>query len=484
MARFASAVLFAAVLLMAGRLTHAGPSTAEVLWRRAVLPGSAVPNAVLRLLRPYSHFVSEANAEDTGRSNAPFNYQNYKRSSATATSPPGDRSEAGLAGGSGARDDTPFSYSYRAPSQQGVPASGGARDDTPFSYSYRAPSQQEVPASGGARDDTPFSYSYRAPSQQEVPASGGARDDTPFSYSYRAPSQGVPASGVSRDDTTFSYDDYKARSQAVAGSGPRDDQFSYDYSAYEAPIEHHHSEVRATARSGGVGTPTPHTAVFFHEEAVRVGERLPLHFQAAAPAALGFLPRRAADSIPFTTAALPAVLALFGVAPSSSRAAAMAETLRTCERPPPAGEAGARFCATSLEALVERAVAALGTRDIRAVTSALPRAGLPPQAYAVRAVRRVGGGPSFVACHDEAYPYTVYRCHDTGPARAYLVEMEGARGGGAITVATVCHTDTSRWNPEHVSFKLLGTKPGGAPVCHLMPYGHIIWAKNVKPSPA
>uniref|UniRef100_A0A804LST7 BURP domain-containing protein n=1 Tax=Zea mays TaxID=4577 RepID=A0A804LST7_MAIZE len=436
MARFASAVLFAAVLLMAGRLTHAGPSTAEVLWRRAVLPGSAVPNAVLRLLRPYSHFVSEANAEDTGRSNAPFNYQNYKRSSATATSPPGDRSEAGLAGGSGARDDTPFSYSYRAPSQQGVPASGGARDDTPFSYSYRAPSQ------------------------------------------------GVPASGVSRDDTTFSYDDYKARSQAVAGSGPRDDQFSYDYSAYEAPIEHHHSEVRATARSGGVGTPTPHTAVFFHEEAVRVGERLPLHFQAAAPAALGFLPRRAADSIPFTTAALPAVLALFGVAPSSSRAAAMAETLRTCERPPPAGEAGARFCATSLEALVERAVAALGTRDIRAVTSALPRAGLPPQAYAVRAVRRVGGGPSFVACHDEAYPYTVYRCHDTGPARAYLVEMEGARGGGAITVATVCHTDTSRWNPEHVSFKLLGTKPGGAPVCHLMPYGHIIWAKNVKPSPA
>uniref|UniRef100_M8BU04 Uncharacterized protein n=1 Tax=Aegilops tauschii TaxID=37682 RepID=M8BU04_AEGTA len=37
---------------------------------------------------------------------------------------------------------------------------------------------------------------------------------------------------------------------------------------------------------------------------------------------------------------------------------------------------------------------------------------------------------------------------------------------------------------EHVSFKLLGTKPGGTPVCHLMPYGHIIWAKNVKRSTA
>ncbi|XP_066330779.1 protein RAFTIN 1A-like [Miscanthus floridulus] len=341
MARFASAVLLAAALLMAGRLTNAGPSTTadEVFWR-ALLPGSAVPDAVLQLLRP-----------------------------ATTTSP------------------------TKRPASQGVPASGGARDD----------------------DD----------------------DDDPSFKGY---------------------------------------EFSYD-----API--------ATTRGGGAATPTPTAptaAVFFHEEAVRVGERLPLHFRAAAPAALGLLPRGVADSIPFTTAALPAVLALFGVPPGSSRAAAMAETLRTCERPPPvAGEAEeARFCATSLEAMVERAVAALGTRDVRAVTSALPRAGLPPQAYTVRAVRRIGGGASFVACHDEAYPYTVYWCHGTGPARAYLVEMEGARGGGAVTVAFVCHTDTSRWNPEHVSFKVLGTKPGGPPVCHLMPYGHVIWAKNVKPSPA
>jgi hypothetical protein len=66
-----------------------------------------------------------------------------------------------------------------------------------------------------------------------------------------------------------------------------------------------------------------------------------------------------------------------------------------------------------------------------------------------------------------------------------MVEMESARGGDdAVTIATVCHTDTSLWNPEHVSFRLLGTKPGGTPVCHLMPYGHIIWAKNVKRSTA
>ncbi|CAO2184108.1 unnamed protein product [Urochloa humidicola] len=363
MARFAAVLL--AALLVAGRLTHAAPSTAEVFWR-AVLPGSAVPDAVLRLLRPESNFVSKAEAEDVGSPDAPpFNYQNYKSSSA------------------------PYGDDHKAPSN------GGARD--PFGYDYKAPSD------GAARDDTPFGYSYKAP--------GG---------------------------------------------------------------HHHHA-------GGSAAATKTKTTVFFHEEAVRAGARLHFHFPAAAQAALGLLPRTVADAIPFASPSLPSVLALLGVSPGSAQAAAMAETLRACELPPLAGEA--KFCAASLEALVEHAAAALGTRDVKAVTSTLPRAGAPPQAYTVHSVRRVdGGGASFVACHDEPYPYTVYRCHGTGPARAYMVEMEGARGGG-ITVATVCHTDTSRWNPEHVSFRLLDTKPGGSPVCHLMPYGHIIWAKNVKRSP-
>ncbi|XBH99428.1 hypothetical protein VPH35_128765 [Triticum aestivum] len=218
------------------------------------------------------------------------------------------------------------------------------------------------------------------------------------------------------------------------------------------------------------------------DAAVRVGRRLPFHFPPATPAALGFLPRQVADSVPFTTAALPGILATFGIASDSTTVPSMEATLRACESPTIAGES--KFCATSLEALVERAMGVLGTRDIRPVTSTLPRAGAPLQTYTVVAVQPVERGPVFVACHDEAYPYTVYRCHTTGPSRAYTVDMEGARGADAVTIAAVCHTDTSLWNPEHVSFKLLGTKPGGTPVCHLMPYGHIIWAKNVKRSPA
>ncbi|TVU06426.1 hypothetical protein EJB05_49639, partial [Eragrostis curvula] len=127
-------------------------------------------------------------------------------------------------------------------------------------------------------------------------------------------------------------------------------------------------------------------------------------------------------------------------------------------------------------------MAGLVTSEITPVTSpSLPRSGAPLQPYTVRAVRRIdgGGGESrFVACHDGRYPYTVFMCHDTGAVRAYMADMEGARDGGMVTVAIVCHTDTSLWDPEHMSFRLLGTKPGGEPVCHFMPYGHIMFAKN------
>uniref|UniRef100_A0A0E0AX38 BURP domain-containing protein n=2 Tax=Oryza glumipatula TaxID=40148 RepID=A0A0E0AX38_9ORYZ len=407
MARFLLLLVAVVAAAVLSQLGDAAPSTAEVFWR-AVLPGSPLPDAFLRLLRPDTiSFVGKAEAAGgAARSGFPFDYTDYRGSDSPTTA-----SGLDLAGDFGERvgEPAPFGYDYSA---QGEGGGGGA----------------------------------------------------------------TAGEQVLAVDEGFNYDKYvgarKLRGGGTAGGEDDDDEpFGYDY--------------KAPSSGGGDGTAAS-TTVFFHEEAVRVGERLPFYFPAATTSALGFLPRRVADSIPFTAAALPGVLALFGVAPDTAEAAGMRETLRTCEWPTLAGES--KFCATSLEALVEGAMAALGTRDVAALASTLPRGGAPLQAYAVRAVLPVEGA-GFVACHDQAYPYTVYRCHTTGPARAYMVEMEGSRrgdgdGGAAVTVATVCHTDTSRWNPEHVSFKLLGTKPGGSPVCHLMPYGHIVWAKNVKSSTA
>jgi len=215
--------------------------------------------------------------------------------------------------------------------------------------------------------------------------------------------------------------------------------------------------------------------LFFREEAVQVGKTITLYFPLAASAPLGLLPRHVADSIPFSTSSLPSALARLGVARNSVQAANMEETLYMCGLPPKAGEA--KFCATSLEALVEGSMAALGTRNIRPMTSDLPRSGAPKQPYTVRAVHPVDGS-SFVSCHDHNYPYTVYMCHNTPATRAYMVELEGAGSGLVVTVAVICHTDTSHWDAEHFSFKVLGTKPGAGPICHYLPYGHNVWVKK------
>ncbi|TVU06428.1 hypothetical protein EJB05_49641, partial [Eragrostis curvula] len=78
------------------------------------------------------------------------------------------------------------------------------------------------------------------------------------------------------------------------------------------------------------------------------------------------------------TSRTPAALARLGVAAGSAAAAEMERTLGMCETPSLAGEA--KFCATSLEALLEDAMAGLGTRDVVPVTSpSLPRSGAPLQ---------------------------------------------------------------------------------------------------------
>ncbi|KQJ98849.1 protein RAFTIN 1B [Brachypodium distachyon] len=441
MARFLVLAFLAASLVAAGwPLGQAAPakSTAEVFWR-AALPDSPLPDAILRLLRPApaaeSGFVSRGAEDEEATNKPPFNYQDYKR--------PSGNGAASLAG------DSPFGYKYQALSSSGKRAAavGAARD---FDYDDYSASEEEKRA-GTGKQMAPSGYDYKK-AAGERRRRAAAPPPSPFMYAYKTTS-------------------------ATAGNGkpkppkPAPSPFMYAYVKKKAST--------ATGANGKT------TTVFFHEEAVRVGERLRFHFPPASPAPLGLLPRHVADSIPFSPGSLPAALATLGVAPDSAMARRMEATLSTCDdEASPAITGESKFCAASLEALVEGAMASLGTRDIRPLTSRVPRAGAPAQTYAVRAVRAVEGGPVFVACHDEPYPYAVYRCHTTGPARAYVVDMDGEDGGDKVTLAAVCHTDTSLWNPDHVSFQLLATKPGGAPVCHLMPYGHVLWGKDVKRSPA
>nr|CAB3466421.1 unnamed protein product [Digitaria exilis] len=217
------------------------------------------------------------------------------------------------------------------------------------------------------------------------------------------------------------------------------------------------------------------TGLFFHESQIRTGAAMTVSFPPASVRPI--LPLSVAENVPFADAS--AVLAAFAIPPRSDAAAQVRSTLLGCRAPPLAGETKA--CATSLEATVRAATTMLmsstagdGEVVVWAAASAVPRGGVPRREYAVAAVAALGGG-RHVACHDEPFPYAVFQCHMTGQSttRAYMMTLTG--GGRTVAMAALCHRDTSSWNPAHPAFEVLKTKPGGAPVCHFMPYANLVF---------
>ncbi|KAG2630490.1 hypothetical protein PVAP13_3KG566900, partial [Panicum virgatum] len=153
------------------------------------------------------------------------------------------------------------------------------------------------------------------------------------------------------------------------------------------------------------------TGLFFHEEQLRVGSTLTVSFSAAGVAAI--LPHDVAEKVPFGNVTARDVATRFNIAPGSEMTAHVGDTLRACQAPPPSRAGGERHaCAASLEDMVRAAMritlgaaaaAASPAGRVWAAASAVPRAGLPLQPYAVEAVAPLDGD-HHVACHDEPYP--------------------------------------------------------------------------------
>ncbi|TVU40157.1 hypothetical protein EJB05_13607, partial [Eragrostis curvula] len=227
-------------------------------------------------------------------------------------------------------------------------------------------------------------------------------------------------------------------------------------------------------KSGGFpGKPKVLPGLFFNKAQVRVGGSMNVSF----PPELvqGILPRDVAGKVPFSK--LTDVLSVFNIAPNSTAAALVNDTLSRCQAPVPASEQ--KTCTTSLEATVQSAVRMLGTghNSVWAVTSKIPAgSGLPLQPYVIEAVRPLDGD-HYVGCHIVPFPYAVYQCHSTGqPSTAYILSLRGLREHGPwIAMAAICHLNTSGWNPAYPAFEILHTKPGGAPVCHFMRYANLLF---------
>ncbi|CAL5092536.1 unnamed protein product [Urochloa decumbens] len=223
------------------------------------------------------------------------------------------------------------------------------------------------------------------------------------------------------------------------------------------------------------------TGLFFHEEQVRVGTTMTVSFSPAAVPAI--LPHAAAAKVPFGNLTAGDLAAMFHIPPGSTMITQVGDTLRACQpAAPPHSHAAAserHACATSLEDIVRAALRTLGTAaggGVWVAASETPRGGLPLQPYAVDKVTPLDGD-RHVACHDEPYPYAVFRCHKIGLSmtRAYLISLRGLHGGPKVAMAVICHLDTSGWNPAYPAFEMMGTKPGESSVCHFMPYANLLF---------
>ncbi|CAM0878107.1 unnamed protein product [Alopecurus aequalis] len=215
------------------------------------------------------------------------------------------------------------------------------------------------------------------------------------------------------------------------------------------------------------------TGLFFNEGAVHAGSIMTL--SSPPTPEMVILPRKVADRMPFDN--VSSILQMFHIMPRSHAAADVEETLHKCLKPVHDKK---EACAASLDEVLQVAIDMLGTPKLEAAASALPSAGLPTKAYIVQAVRPLSGS-LFVACHIEPYPYTIYYCHTTGLSKAYTMFITSEEGGAVtqLELVVVCHQDTSDWNPNHPAFKALRTKPGVSPICHYIPFGHLIFGKKI-----
>lgn len=223
--------------------------------------------------------------------------------------------------------------------------------------------------------------------------------------------------------------------------------------------------------------------IFFKNGDLQIGKRIPLYFPVKDSSTKPpLLTRGESDSIPFNSSEMPYLLDYFSFSKDSRQARAMEATLKHCEYPAMSGET--KFCATSLESMLDSAVSIFGTdtpfevlaTDYLSEPSSSSSYHSLLQNYTVSDEPRVIWTPKMVACHTLPYPYTVFYCHSQkSDNKLFKVSLYGDNGE-KIDAAAVCHMDTSKWDPKNVAFQVLKTEPGlFSPVCHFFPQDNLVW---------
>ncbi|XP_047181735.1 BURP domain-containing protein BNM2A-like [Vigna umbellata] len=218
----------------------------------------------------------------------------------------------------------------------------------------------------------------------------------------------------------------------------------------------------------------PELNVFFTPDDLKVGKIMPIYFSKKnSSKSPKFLTREETDMVPFSSKHLPYLLKFFSIPKHSPQAKAMKYTLKQCEFENMEGET--KFCATSLESLFDFAHYLFGSNtQFKVLTTVhLTNSTAVLQNYTVSEVKVISV-PNVIGCHPMPYPYAVFYCHSQqSDTRLYEVLVKG-ENGGRVQAAAICHMDTSKWDRDHVSFRVLKVEPGTSPVCHFFPSDNLV----------
>ena len=267
--------------------------------------------------------------------------------------------------------------------------------------------------------------------------------------------------GTSQKTGESSYDGVYRNSQKAGGS-------SYN-AVYRTP-----QNARGSSVSAGKNSPNTEQAGHrdgaglnvFLEKDLHPGTKMMVQFTKTSSEA-HFLPRQVAESIPFSSNKLPEILNRFSVKDFSAEAKIIENTIKECEGPAIEGED--KYCARSLESLIDFSTSRLG-KNIRVIPNVVE--GKIQEYKFEDGVEMVG--EKSVVCHQLNYPYAVALCHVFQETKVYKVPLVGA-DGIRVKALAVCHEDTSTWAPDAMAFQLLKVEPGTLPICHFLPNGHFVW---------
>ncbi|BBG95490.1 BURP domain-containing protein, partial [Prunus dulcis] len=202
-------------------------------------------------------------------------------------------------------------------------------------------------------------------------------------------------------------------------------------------------------------------AIFFFEKDMRPGATMKFQFPRNSNTAT-FLPRESAQSIPFSSNKLPEIFNHFSVKPTSEEAKTIKQTIEECEAPGLKGEE--KYCATSLESMVDFSTSKLGTRNVEAISTEVLEEGATKYMhnYTTMPGLKKLEGDKVVVCHKENYPYAVFFCHAIKQTAAYVSSLKADDG---MKVKAVNHLSSRhiRMGPRALSFQILNVKPEPLP---------------------